>query len=164
MTDNPDLESQDPTSEAGADQAAPESESDAAASEASPESNSADDVSGDDASNDVSSDVSNGQTSASSISATIAVAEKGPGGISPELLSDPYGEEVLDISAADFEALLSDHADVMGDFREGEIVHAKVLRVTDSMVILEFGFKSEGAVPLDEFKDRDSIAPGQEVE
>jgi small subunit ribosomal protein S1 len=97
-------------------------------------------------------------------SAAVAVAEKAPGGISPELLSDSYGEEVLDISAADFEALLSDHADVMGEFREGEIVHAKVLRVTESMVILEFGFKSEGAVPLDEFKDRDSIEPGQEVE
>ena len=68
------------------------------------------------------------------------MAEKGPGGISPELLSDPYGEEILDISAADFESLLSDHTDAMGDFREGEIVHAKVLRVTDSMVILEFGF------------------------
>ena len=52
----------------------------------------------------------------------------------------------------------------MGDVREGEIVHAKVLRVTESMVILEFGFKSEGAVPLDEFKDRDAIEPGQEVE
>ena len=93
-----------------------------------------------------------------------AEAAQGPGGISPELLADPYGEEILDISAADFEALLSDHADVMGDFKEGEIVHAKVLRVTDSMVILEFGFKSEGAVPLDEFKDRDGIEPGQEVE
>ena len=91
-------------------------------------------------------------------------AAQGTGGISPELLADPYGEEILDISAADFEALLSDHADVMGDFKEGEIVHAKVLRVTDSMVILEFGFKSEGAVPLDEFKDRDGIEPGQEVE
>ena len=91
-------------------------------------------------------------------------AAQGPGGISPELLADPYGEEILDISAADFEALLSDHADVMGDFKEGEIVHAKVLRVTDSMVILEFGFKSEGAIPLDEFKDLDGIEPGQEVE
>ena len=104
------------------------------------------------------------QASASSTSAAVTVAEKPPGGISPELLADPYGEEILDISAADFETLLSDHADVMGDFREGEIVHAKVLRVTDSMVILEFGFKSEGAVPLDEFKDRDGIEPGQEVE
>jgi predicted RNA-binding protein with RPS1 domain len=96
--------------------------------------------------------------------APVAVADRAGGGISPELVSDSYGEEVLDISAADFEALLSDHADVMGDFREGEIVHAKVLRVTESMVILEFGFKSEGAVPLEEFKDRDSIEPGQEVE
>ena len=92
--------------------------------------------------------------------AVVAAAE----GISRELVADPYGEEKLDVSAADFEALLSEHADAMGDFREGEIVNAKVLRVTDSMVILEFGFKSEGAVALDEFKDRDTIEPGQEVE
>jgi len=95
----------------------------------------------------------------------IAVADAPTnGGISPELLFDPYGEEVLDVSAEDFEALLSERADVMGDFREGEIVNAKVLRVTDSMVILEFGFKSEGAVPLDEFKDRTGIEAGQDVE
>jgi small subunit ribosomal protein S1 len=137
MTDNPDPQSSDPTSEAAA-----ESESEAGADQATPDD----------------------QASASSTSAAVVVAEKPPGGISPELLADPYGEEILDISAADFETLLSDHADVMGDFREGEIVHAKVLRVTDSMVILEFGFKSEGAVPLDEFKDRDGIEPGQEVE
>ena len=92
--------------------------------------------------------------------AVVAAAE----GISRELVADPYGEEKLDVSVADFEALLSEHADAMGDFREGEIVNAKVLRVTDSMVILEFGFKSEGAVALDEFKDRDAIEPGQEVE
>jgi len=105
-------------------------------------------------------------TSPPDLSSTeIAVADAPtPGGISPELLADPYGEEVLDVSAADFEALLSEHADVMGDFREGEIVNAKVLRVTDSMVILEFGFKSEGAVPLDEFKDRMGIEAGQDVE
>ncbi|MCH7933526.1 MAG: 30S ribosomal protein S1 [Gemmatimonadetes bacterium] len=151
MTDNPDLQSPDPTSEA-----ATENETEDGAPEASPLNDSDNAASGDNA--------SNGQASASSAKAAVAIAEKGPGGISPELLADPYGEEVLDISAADFEALLSDHADVMGDFREGEIVHAKVLRVTDSMVILEFGFKSEGAVPLDEFKDHDAIEPGQEVE
>ena len=136
MAEDPNPQSPDPTPES---EAAAESQSEAGEAEAS--------------SQDPSSD-----------SAVVAVAEKGPGGISPELLADPYGEEILDISAADFEALLSDHADVMGDFREGEIVHAKVLRVTESMVILEFGFKSEGAVPLDEFKDRDTIEPGQEVE
>ncbi len=157
MTNNLDPQSPDPTSEAEAEskaaaeseaeaaaaQAASENESEAGAPEASPQNSGDEAVPVNNASDD--------QAAASSTSAAVAVAEKGPGGISPELLSDPYGEEILDISAADFEALLSDHADVMGDFREGEIVHAKVLRVTDSMVILEFGFKSEGAVPLDEF-------------
>ena len=87
-----------------------------------------------------------------------------PEGISPELLSDPYGEEQMDVSAADFQAMLSEHADAMGEFREGDIVKAKILRVTDNSVILEFGFKSEGAVPIEEFKNRDQVRPGQEVE
>ena len=87
-----------------------------------------------------------------------------PGEISPELLHDPYGEEPLDVSRDDFEAMLADHQTARGDIKEGEIVKARVLRTTDSSVILEFGFKSEGAVPLDEFKDIDAVQPGQEVE
>ena len=179
MADNLEPQSTDPTTDPTLDpspEAAAESETEDGAAEASPENNGDDAGSGGDASDDQASadpastdqasadPASTDQASASSTPAAVAVAERGPGGISPELLADPYGEEILDISAADFEALLSDHADVIGDFREGEIVHAKVLRVTDSMVILEFGFKSEGAVPLDEFKDRDAIEPGQEVE
>ncbi|MFV2007921.1 MAG: 30S ribosomal protein S1, partial [Longimicrobiales bacterium] len=85
-------------------------------------------------------------------------------GISPELLMDTYGEEVLDVSREDFEQILADHQDVMGEIREGEIVRAKVLRVEESVVILEFGFKSEGSVALDEFKEPGEIEAGQEVE
>ena len=84
--------------------------------------------------------------------------------ISPELIHDPYGEEVLDVSHDEFEAMLAEHQTASGDIKEGEIVKARVLRTTDTTVILEFGFKSEGAVPRDEFKDSDSIDPGQEVE
>ncbi len=87
-----------------------------------------------------------------------------PGEISPELLHDPYGEEPLDVSRDDFEAMLADHQTARGDIKEGEIVKARVLRTTDSSVILEFGFKSEGAVPIDEFKDAEAVSPGQEVE
>ncbi|MEQ1856051.1 MAG: 30S ribosomal protein S1 [Longimicrobiales bacterium] len=83
-------------------------------------------------------------------------------GISPELFNDPYGEELLDTSKEEFEAMLSKFSGEFQDFREGEIVNAKVLRVTASSVILEFGFKSEGAVPLDEFKE--SPEPGTEIE
>ncbi|MGD8320879.1 MAG: 30S ribosomal protein S1, partial [Gemmatimonadota bacterium] len=88
-----------------------------------------------------------------------AVAEA-PDGISPELIHDPYGEEPLSTSRADFEALLDEFHEDFQDIREGEIVKAKVLRVTDASVILEFGFKSEGSVPLDEFKE----PPGPEDE
>ena len=90
------------------------------------------------------------------------VAEAIAQGISPELFHDPYGEEPLSTSRADFEALLADFDEDFQHIREGEIVNAKVLRVTDSSVILEFGFKSEGSVALDEFKDPPEV--GEEVE
>ncbi|MCK5652822.1 MAG: S1 RNA-binding domain-containing protein, partial [Gemmatimonadetes bacterium] len=70
----------------------------------------------------------------------------------------------MDVSREEFEQLLNQHQDTIGEFREGEIVKAKVLRTTDGSVILEFGFKSEGSVPLDEFKDPGEIEPGQEVD
>ena len=47
---------------------------------------------------------------------------------------------------------------------EGEIVKSKVLRVTDNTVVLDVGFKSEGSVPLDEFKDPPVLKAGDEVE
>src|SRR2546423_1309951 len=40
----------------------------------------------------------------------------------------------------------------LSNIEEGEIVKSKVLRVTDAAVILDVGFKSEGAVPIVEFK------------
>lgn len=85
-----------------------------------------------------------------------------PEGISPELFFDPYGEEVLSTSKEEFESLLEQFSGGFQAFREGEIVNATVLRVTDAAVILEFGFKSEGAVALDEFKD--APVEGEEVE
>jgi len=85
-----------------------------------------------------------------------------PAGISPELLHDTYGEEILSTSRSDFEAMLTEFDKDFQNIREGEIVNAKVLRVTDSSVILEFGFKSEGSVALEEFKDPPE--PGQEIE
>ncbi len=82
--------------------------------------------------------------------------------ISPELLMDPYGEEPLAMSRDEFAALLGEYAADLQDIREGEIVQARVLSVTDNSVILEFGFKSEGSVPLDEFKEPPEA--GDEVE
>jgi small subunit ribosomal protein S1 len=85
-----------------------------------------------------------------------------PEGISPELIYDPFGEEALSTSNTEFEALLSEFSSDFQDFREGEIVKARVLSLTDGAVILEFGFKSEGSVALDEFKEPPE--EGSEVE
>jgi small subunit ribosomal protein S1 len=52
----------------------------------------------------------------------------------------------------------------MQNAREGEILKAKILAVTSTAVILDFGFKSEGSGPIDEFKDPETLQPGDEVE
>ncbi len=74
---------------------------------------------------------------------------------------DLYDE---DYSDEDYEQMLSMYEGTMSQIVEGEIVKSKVLRVTDNAVILDVGFKSEGSVPLDEFKDPHSLKEGDEVE
>jgi small subunit ribosomal protein S1 len=73
--------------------------------------------------------------------------------------ADLYDE---DYSDAEYETMLSMYEGTMSQIVEGEIVKSKVLRVTESAVILDVGFKSEGSVPLDEFKEPPQ--PGEEVE
>jgi small subunit ribosomal protein S1 len=64
-------------------------------------------------------------------------------------------EDLIDESytSEEYEQMLSMYEGTMASIAEGEIVKSKVLRVTDNAVILDVGFKSEGSVPLDEFKD-----------
>ena len=64
----------------------------------------------------------------------------------------------------EFEQMLEMYDDTLSDIVEGEIVKATVLRTTDTAVILDVGFKSEGAVPLDEFRNPEELQPGDEVE
>ena len=101
------------------------------------------------------------EQAAEQAASAVAVADV-PEGISPELIYDPFGEEPLSTSKAEFESLLSQFSSDFQEFREGEIVKARVLSLTDTAVILEFGFKSEGSVALDEFKEAPEV--GSEVE
>ena len=80
------------------------------------------------------------------------------------LTDDPGGDDDPSMSRDDFGTMLQDFQSGIQEVREGEIVQAKVVRVTDTTVILEFGFKSEGAVPREEFRDNEALAPGYEVE
>ena len=67
-------------------------------------------------------------------------------------------------TAEEAEAMMQMYEDTLSSIQEGEIVKARVLRVTDNAVILDVGFKSEGAIPREEFKSPDSLQPGDEVE
>ncbi len=74
---------------------------------------------------------------------------------------DLYDE---DYSDSEYETMLALYEGTMSQIVEGEIVKSKVLRITENAVILDVGFKSEGSVPLDEFKDPQNLQVGDEVE
>jgi len=76
----------------------------------------------------------------------------------PEL----YDED--EYSSADYERMMELYNGTLASIDEGEIVKSKVLEIRDNLVILDIGFKSEGGVPLEEFKDHPDLKPGDEVE
>ncbi|MBW3630857.1 MAG: S1 RNA-binding domain-containing protein, partial [Gemmatimonadetes bacterium] len=76
--------------------------------------------------------------------------------------ADLFDDE--EYTSEEYEAMLEMYEDTLSDIVEGEIVTARVLRVTEKAVILDVGFKSEGSVGRDEFKDPDSLQVGDEVE
>jgi len=75
--------------------------------------------------------------------------------VRPDLYDEEYSDQ-------DYEQMLSMYEGTMSQIAEGEIVKSKVLRITENAVILDVGFKSEGSVSLDEFKERPK--EGEEVE
>src|ERR1700694_2394237 len=76
----------------------------------------------------------------------------------PEL----YDED--DYSQDQLETMMEMYNGTMASIDEGEIVKAHVLEIRDNMVVLDIGFKSEGSVPLEEFKDHPDLKVGDEVE
>jgi small subunit ribosomal protein S1 len=75
----------------------------------------------------------------------------------PELYEDDYSQD-------EREAMMQMYTGTMASIEEGEIVQSKVLDIRDNMVVLDIGFKSEGTVPLEEFKDMPELKAGDEVE
>src|SRR6476660_2882078 len=76
----------------------------------------------------------------------------------PEL----YDED--DYSPDELESMMAMYNGTMASIEEGEIVKSVVLDIRDNMVVLDIGFKSEGTIPLEEFKDMPDLKPGDEVE
>src|ERR1044072_9262095 len=76
----------------------------------------------------------------------------------PELYDDD------EYTSEDYEKMMELYQGSMASIDEGEIVKAKVQSIRENVVVLDIGFKSEGTVPLEEFKDHPDLKVGDEVE
>jgi small subunit ribosomal protein S1 len=88
-------------------------------------------------------------TPAEALTAEVPAAE------APALDPDEY-ERLLDMYDVSFK-----------NFAEGEVVRGVVLQVSESEVIVDVGYKSEGIIPIDEFRDETgkiSVKPGDVVD
>lgn len=70
--------------------------------------------------------------------------------------TDQYSKE-------EFLTLANLYADSFKDVKEGELVKGKIVRIQGDTVILDVGFKSEGSIPKNEFREDEEIKIGGEV-
>src|SRR6186713_518004 len=76
----------------------------------------------------------------------------------PEL----YDED--EYTSAEYERMMELYNGTLASIDEGEIVKSRVQAINETTVVLDIGFKSEGTVPREEFKDLPDLKPGDEVE
>ena len=70
-------------------------------------------------------------------------------------------EEFTAEDDANMEAM---YQETISEIKEGEVVKGRVQAVGRDVVIVDVGFKSEGAIPLSEFTDPSSIKVGDEID
>ncbi len=87
----------------------------------------------------------------------VATVESVPETISvvatPPTPAEPVGEESQAPNDIDFGAILEQFEQEQTVYHNGELVEGKVVGITDRGVLVDFGYKSEGFVPLEEFTD-----------
>ncbi|MBD3317076.1 MAG: 30S ribosomal protein S1 [Chitinivibrionales bacterium] len=60
--------------------------------------------------------------------------------------------------------VLEQYGEAVEGIQEGKIIKGKILRITDKEVFVDVNFKSEGVIPLNEFKETDDYKEGDEIE
>ena len=89
-------------------------------------------------------------------------AEKDKGGGETESM-----EADQEMSPQEYEHLLAQYEDSFKNLQEGQIIRGRVLSVTESEVIVDIGYKSEGIIPVSEFTDfsgQVTVKPGDSVD
>ena len=76
-------------------------------------------------------------------------------------------QEALETGDIDFGAILEQFESEQTMFHPGELVTGTVVGITDRGVLVDFGYKSEGSVPLEELTDQNgeiTVKQGDEIE
>lgn len=73
-------------------------------------------------------------------------------------------DEGVEYSKEEYEEMLEMYDSTLTSIEEGQVIKGHVIRVSDTNVVLDVGFKSEGSVSIDEFKSKDEVNEGDEVE
>ncbi len=73
-------------------------------------------------------------------------------------------DEGVEYGKDEYEQMMAMYESTLTSIEEGELITGKVLRINETNVVLDIGFKSEGSVNKDEFKNQDEIQVGDEVE
>lgn len=75
-----------------------------------------------------------------------------------------YIDEIDILSSADMLKLLNQYEETLTEIREGQILEGTVVEVRDNEVLLNIGFKSEGVIPIEEFRQVENIKVGDQFD
>ena len=87
--------------------------------------------------------------------------------VKPATLSEEDELELLDApeySSEEYSSMMDFYRQGMQPRGEGEVVTGRVVDVTETEVVVDVGFKSEGVIPLAEFKEPVTIRVGDDVD
>ena len=81
--------------------------------------------------------------------------------------TSPWGQQDSDVDPEEYARLLDLYDNSFRNIAEGEVVKGTVLKVTDTEIVVDVGYKSEGVIPVDEFLDETgqvTVMPGDVVD
>ncbi|MCL2689098.1 MAG: 30S ribosomal protein S1, partial [Chitinispirillia bacterium] len=66
--------------------------------------------------------------------------------------------------SGEIDNILEAYNQSLAGIEEGQVVGGKILRITDKEVIVDVNFKSEGIIPISEFKNVQDFKPGDQID
>ncbi|MCK4249598.1 MAG: 30S ribosomal protein S1 [Candidatus Omnitrophica bacterium] len=70
----------------------------------------------------------------------------------------------VDLEQKEFEDMDKVYEETLKSVKEGEIVKGTIVEIKSDTVLIDIGYKSEGFIPLSEFKNKEDLKAGDEID